>query len=1295
MRVNLKYNLLIFCFFAQILLFAPKMSAQHQIFADEISSSLVSCFAQDKDGNVWIGTNRGLNKFNGSSYLAFYASSAAGGLNNDNFVYLSFDEQDNLWFTNECGPGVKVGNTFKARQNSGFDLAYKIEPVDSLSLIMSDRYGLQRISRKDLSTLAVIQDSRYNELCNFTINKKTGDIWFAPQFSVTPFIHKTNAFLNKFQDIKLPESKKVLNLVADRRDQLWIGCTDGTLFIMDLRTEKFLPIPVELHDFCLGGSLLFLDCSADGTIYLGIKGRGMMTYSPDAVSEKIYPEQKLQAEQYKAFMDKDHNIWLSDRKSGVMFYSSRNLFSTLTAMQSAMNDKNIKDIQIDKFNHLWLRSSSDLVCCKKESGVPLKSYSGRYGHMFIDSQGNLWAIENYRNVCCYEVNSSGELLRKQTFNFESNAYSINEDKSGSIWIAMVDRFFLVDKEGSISYRYPPTGVTFSRSLTQKPGGDVFLFTMNNGIYEYGADGQFSAILSAVKNPNCVYKDLKGDYWIGSYNMGFSHYHTDTKELDSYTGPADGLFEPTIKCISEDTQGYIWGSTATNIFRFNPADKTFNYINDTHFGGGNLYNQNSFAKDAEGNLYFGGLGGVTVIHPNRFNLEDEKIKLSLDALLVNGRTYELNGSNTYKLRYKENMLSIWFSGVSFENGSYLEYSYKLEGYDKDWIMSYTNKRAFFSDLPDGNFKFLVRVRLRGGKWSEPQELLHLRIKPAPWNTWWAWCLYLLFVVGACYYLIRLLIEYRTRNERLALAQRTEELRQNQVNFLTNISHEYRTPLSLIYGPLMQLLHSNHLDEQENALLQLMKRNADRIKQLTEQILSVNTLEESWKDHEQLEVCPQNLSELLKQITDNFRFIAHEHHMQVEYFCPEQSPEQTWVDADKLKVIMSNLMSNAIKYGKSFISGEESYIHVNLYFQNQMAVIQVEDNGPGIPKEEAENIFNRYSRFSQDKQVEGSGIGLNYTLHLVSLHRGDINYRQAEPHGSIFTLRIPVDKESYASSEIHRESAFVTHSGKEPMLLDEPIESREGLNTILLAEDNLDIRHYIKQLLRNNYNVITAHDGQEALELIQLQMPDLVISDIVMPRMDGFTFCGKLKQSELCGHLPVILLTAKTDISNKIRGLDCGADSYVSKPFDPSYLLAVINNLLTNRNRLQQLVLNLTSSSEDKESQEAQQTLPKADMIFLKKVHEQMDAHLSDEAFSAKGMAECVNMSYSSLYAKIKSLTGQTPQNYIIAYRMNRSMELLKQHEKTVTEIAYEVGFTSVQYFSRSFKKYFGVSPSEIE
>ena len=907
-----------------------------------------------------------------------------------------------------------------------------------------------------------------------------------------------------------------------------------------------------------------------------------------------------------------------------------------------------------------------------------------YGHIFIDSKNRLWVIRNRQELRLYAI-SKGKIVREEKrYVFPSNVFSISEDQDGRIWATLSDRFATLSADGKFTYRYAPNGISFSQLQTLRPSGTMILYTVANGLYKFGEDQQFIPLDSLyLPNPNSLIIDRNNTYWIGTYNTGLVHYDPRAQRMERFD-TSSGLVDNSLKAVVEDKDGNIWFSSSTHIGKYDVQEKTFSYLYDSYFSKGKLYALNCAAVAPDGTLFFGGSGGITAIYPNVPIEDSPDIPLNLDMVLVNGTVHNGTKEEGLSLSHRENMVTFYYSALKFEAGSLLNYAYMLEGFDKDWIDAGTNKRVAYSNLPAGKYTFKVKARMLSGKWCENELEQEVVIHPAPWAAPWAIALYWLAGIGLVILAIWMIIRWRTQEERLALTERQKEINQEHIDFVTNISHEVRTPLAMVYAPLKELAKENNLNEHERGLVDIMLRNADRLMRLVKQLLDSGKSE---KDEKQLRTAMADLAALVRALVANFRFIIHEKGLTVNLHADQDT--LACFDAEKVEKIFYNLFTNAIKY-----TPEGGCIDVTVESDGKNARIRVADTGQGIPPEKQKHLFGRFERLGADKKypnVNGKGIGLNYAQYLAHLHKGNIEYTPNHPKGACFTLSIPQSLTAYSPEERAQDNEY-----KMPVTVNETASTEKDTPkeyTLLIAEDDQEVREYLRALLSADYNIIAVENGEEAIDGLGMNLPDLIVSDVVMPLKDGYELCKAVKTSADWGHIPVILLTAKNDTDSSIKGLDCGADAYVGKPFDPFYLKAAIANLLENRRRMQQMVQNFTSGNLSKgKAREAM--LNEQDRQFLENLHALLDRHLDDEDFGIASLAKEMNMSYSSLYARIKSLTGQTPQNFLITYRMNTAMQLLQTGKYTVSEVCYKVGASSLANFSRSFKRQFGVPPSEV-
>lgn len=559
---------------------------------------------------------------------------------------------------------------------------------------------------------------------------------------------------------------------------------------------------------------------------------------------------------------------------------------------------------------------------------------------------------------------------------------------------------------------------------------------------------------------------------------------------------------------------------------------------------------------------------------------------------------------------------------------------------------------------------------------------------PWFAPAAWVFYIFFIPIILSYGVQLYKFLKYREERILQAEEQQEMHELHLHFVANISHEIRTPLTLISAPLKELIANNELNDHDRDLLAIMQRNVTRLNHLAEQILDNSNHS---KDDRVLKETFGDISAFVENIVNNFRFYAHEKSLHLT-FDSKTDGEQGYFDMEKVEKIVSNLMTNAMKY-----TPEGGDIVVRVYLEKGNAVVIVKDTGIGVTDSRQREMFRRFNRLDISglkPSSKGFGVGLHYSQCLAFLHHGHLSYEPNVPQGSRFTLTIPY-KEPVVEPVISAEETNCLKA-EEPKKIKSEVD--ENLPTILLTEDDYEMRGYIHMLLKEDYNIIIAGDGEEALEKLQLNVPDLVLSDVVMHRMDGFELCQKIKASPDYGYLPVLLLTAKSDMDNRKHGIDCGADAYISKPFDPYYLKSVIASILENRLRIQRIIRNMTHVEEPSCKEEGENIseplMSERDKEFLTHFHKLLSDHLEDDNINVTQLASEMNLSYSSLYARVKDLTGQSPQVFLNTYRMNVAMELLQTHNYTVAEVCYKVGGSTPTNFSRSFKKQFGIVPSAV-
>ncbi|MDI9551596.1 MAG: response regulator [Bacteroidota bacterium] len=1266
---------------AILLLNSLAATAQISEFSTRISNVHVNNIVQDKDGYIWFATANGLNRFNGTNYTVFHSTLSEGGLNNDNVFDIAFDSEGRLWYGSECGMGYWQGGRFYTFNDAVYNPVNRILELEPGYIVAMGRLGFIKF---DANRLGRVEKGYYaagvNSLENILVSDRH-DVWFTRSINDSTYLDILDSNLEPIKEFALGKGVAVHCLSCCPSNTVWLSTSEG-LRCYDTRDyQEIHTLHTGIKDFADKSKIHFILPYSQGRILFGLAGRGMYLYNPGTgQSQRIIFESTLSMNEYACFVDKDYNIWLSDKTNEVRFISSDKPYTNIFNSYKG-HSVDPKFLYFDRNGRLLVLNGGRILTLDPDTGDILDN--GRedkdFSYMYIDSQDLVWVITDHNKAEAYRQTANGLVLERRSV-FSRGISSLAEMPDHRIVVPVLYDLEVLQPDGRIEGFGEDNDFSYTHVATAPGSRRVFLFTVDDGVYEI----QENRSLARIGNENIpnvcsalVARD--GTIWLGTYLNGLVHVEPATGRTETY-GRASGLINGNVRAILEDKDGNIWFSTPSHITKYDISRRVFSVIHDDQFNTGMSYNLGCATVGPDGTLFFGGTGGITVIDPAIKIQDNVEIPLSLEYVAVNGEELP-EWPSRLKLSHDKNALEFRFAGLDFRSGALLNYSYLLEGYEDNWNFTSSNDiLASYSHLPAGKYTFRARVRNQDGRWSESTISLPIIIRPSLWSSIWAKIFYALLGLAFIAILIRLLARWRLHQERMALDQ-------EHIDMVTNISHEFRSPLSLIYGPLKELSESPNLNERDHGLVTLMKRNAERLRMLSEQILSTSKGESR---EERLAVSEGNLSDLVNSVVDNFRFAILEKNLELETKIPDGITG--FFDGEKVEKILSNLISNAIKY-----TPEGGCLKVSFCATSQDAQVYVYDNGEGIPEDKRDKLFERYERFGAEKSkpgIRGTGIGLNYSHHLTRLHKGDLVYRPNDPRGSIFRLDIPISRNSYAGEDFATSNYFVIPERSELPVRPSTDESQEKNGTLLVVEDNPDIRTYLSSLFSDRYRVMIASDGMEAEENLKVAVPDLVISDVMMPRKNGYILCSEIKNSPERGHIPVILLTAKADAQSSIEGLHCGADAYIPKPFDPNFLKATVEGQIANRKRVQEHILNLTSTSIRQEEPDTD-VLKALDREFLDKIHKIMDTHLEEENFNVNDITREIGMSYSSLYTKVKTLTGKTPLDFLNTYRMNIAMELLKGGRYTVNEVSYRVGASSPSNFSRNFKKQFGIPPSTVK
>ena len=800
----------------------------------------------------------------------------------------------------------------------------------------------------------------------------------------------------------------------------------------------------------------------------------------------------------------------------------------------------------------------------------------------------------------------------------------------------------------------------------------------------------------------MYDDPSGRIWVGAANA-VNLWDPLTRSFKRFVNPAFDESQGG-EPIGSDRKGRLWlRSGAGRLAILDPLSGKFTSFDITEGVCGHLTDMENLD---DGRVLLSGWGGLNIVSPDSIDPHRSPPALVITRLAINDKPVVppvlLNDSGSLTLSHAQNVLELEFAATDIEAPQLVQYRYRLEGLEKEWVAQTDRRYVRYPGLSPGNYIFRVRAASAWNEWPDQEIALAISIAPPWWRTAWAYACYLLLLVGLLYSGYRI----RMRQVHLKHEMEIEHVKAEQLaevdglksRFFANISHEFRTPLTLILGPL-ETIRSKLADEESQHAITMMQRNAQRLLRLINQLLDLSKIDAGGM---KLQASRGNIVPFVKGIAQSFQSSAGRRgvalHVEVE-----KDEIELYFDQDKMEKIVTNLISNAYTF-----TPEGGSVTVRVTSSSQAPAGSVEiivaDTGIGIPEQEIPRIFDRFYQVdpSQKREQEGTGIGLALTRELVELHQGTIKVKSEVGKGAEFTVSFRLGKEHLRPEEIvevppaphasihgadtavpaERENAALQPGGRESQ------EQSQEQPLVLIVEDNADVRTYIRGYLVPAYRVLEAADGIQGVNVAGESIPDLIISDVMMPKMDGYALCRSLKLDEKTSHIPIILLTAKAGQENKIEGLETGADDYLTKPFEAKELLVRVKNLIDLRRKLRE------HFSVGQVLKPGEIAVTSIDDAFLKKVMQVVEERLGNEAFSVEDLAGEAGMSRSQLHRKLTSLTGQSPSDFIRYMRLHRAMELLRKNAGTVSEIAYTVGFSGVSYFTKSFKEQFGTLPSEV-
>jgi signal transduction histidine kinase/DNA-binding response OmpR family regulator len=776
---------------------------------------------------------------------------------------------------------------------------------------------------------------------------------------------------------------------------------------------------------------------------------------------------------------------------------------------------------------------------------------------------------------------------------------------------------------------------------------------------------------------CILEESPGNYWVGTQGGGLILVST-TKGIEKKYKAADGLPSDVICGLAKDNNGDLWVGTSRGVVQYIKKSNFFTVYTKADGLAGSQVNYGAVYKNNKGEIIVGTTEGFSLFDPQRIKMKGFAPRIVFTGISINNKQIapedateilpvQLDELEKLKLKYNQNSFAIDFVNTSPAlSGKHL-YSWKLEGFDNEWSQPSTVSTAIYTNLKSNNYKLIVKTFLKGQQENAVERVLLITLSPPWWLTGWAYAGYLLLFAGV------LLAAYNYIIVRQGRKRYAERLKLN-----TSISHEIRTPLTLIKGPVTALAESTGLTDDDKSNMNLAIKNIEKLERIITQFIEY---QKSGFQKLQMQVVQEDILLLLDDVVNSFQPLVKEKNLHFIYQRPQEKIEMLF-DKDKIEKIFNNLISNAVKY-----TPNDNQVEISVQKDSKYIAINVADTGIGIPQEQQKYMFKQYFRADNtvNLNIVGSGVGLNFTKELVDRHHGKLSFVSEKGKGSTFTVKLPLNNNALEQYLI--KNKFTSQEPIVPEINSEYERSSSTNKKILIAEDNDLLRLYLEKiLLRVNYQVYKAENGKQAYEILKNEKIDIIITDVMMPEMNGFQLCSAVKNEIKTCHIPVIMLTAIHDKDYLLEGYRCGADDYVKKPYEMKYLIARIENLLQNRMRLKSKLMRVFEHEEMAEKEDT-------DVIWLREVTTIIADNITETSFSVEKLCSLVAMSQSAFFRKFKRITDDAPQKYINQIRLRRSVELLQKGSLNIAEIAFECGFGDPKYFSTTFKKHFGKSPTD--
>lgn len=1311
---------------------------------DGLPGNTVYSICQDYKGFIWIATKSGLCKYDGKNVSVYEIEIEKGRrVSGSQIRYVYEDNKQRLWVVSRRAINLydrdkDIFYFVGTNELSGFrEMIFQDE--DNTLYVAGNRLVKYNEEMEELE----LYHQENGEIITGTLttiaNDNHGHLWMGKFVAGIVRLNKEDGTLTYFNhnvnDKNSLISDKIKAIYTDTRGTVWIGTLDKGACYFNDETQEFTRIN-SFPEICVRA---FAE-DTDGNLWIGTED-GLYIYYPDTRKFTHYKQnynEKFSLNDnaiYSIFRDREGNMLIGTYFGGINIYSSsykQFYYYDYGYTNKFLSGKAVRQITGNGDGNLWIATEDgglnyydsikeEFIHFKPRKGENSISYHNVHS-LLLDSKNNLWAgtylggLNKYNlqteKFTHYSISQYPDLI-------VNNIFSLLEDKEGKIWIGTTSGLTTYDHETESFKRFSPDIIANKAvdHLFEDSDGDIWITTRAHGVYCY--DKSEDKLQNHSYHPsgnyvpdnyiNYIYQDRNKYIWLGTHEDGLCRYDKKEDQFKIFT-KEDGLPSNTIFGMVESNSNDLWISTNNGLSCLNTSDYTFSNYSVSDGLPNKQFNYSSVYKDKNGMLYFGTINGMIGFYPERLHSGTAMAQVELTGFSILGRyirpddedsplTQNIQQVKDISLKYDQaKSFSLDFTVPTISHPTSTFYAIKLAS-DREWNYIGTQNHITYANLPPGEYILNIKAAFNN-KWtgSEPVKTIKITILPPYWKSVTAYIIYIIIGVGLIV-LLYIFMKKRQEEKSMILSERIEkekikEINALKLNFFTKISHELRTPLSLILLPVQSLLDKKAYKPEIQPKMKLVADNARRMNNLIEELMLFTKIETK---QERIRVKKGDLLGFIQSISESFSTLAEEKGLEYEIII-KPTDEEVWFAPVKVEKIVYNLLSNAFKYtdqGKVTVkaSYETSGVYNYLY-------LTVSDTGIGISSEEKEKIFENYYQvndFIKSKKA-GFGIGLALVRELVLLHKGSINIKSELNKGSDFIIQLNVSPEAYNQDEISdkdADSKFMEDykflsveksitGGKDEHNVKEQISGKQY--KILLVEDNVELLGAYEELFRDTYTIITATNGNDGYTMAQNEYPDLIISDVMMPGMNGYELSQKIKSRIETSHIPFILLTAKTGSDSQMEGFKCGADLYVEKPFHPAIIMKQISNMIATKENWKKLyIANKIEITDIKTNERDKKLITNLERFIID--------NLDNDKLSLNDILREMGIGRTLLHLKLKNIVGLSTTEFINNVRLKQSLNFLKEG-KNVSETAYASGFSSPNYYSRCFKKFFGISPNEF-